>query len=75
MTGWNPILDRDVGEQGAAALLLASHPGVCGCPILAGVGGFFCELLGLPRIALRCRTDQGTATMSFLPGTGSGSWA
>jgi len=25
MDGRDPLLDRDVGEQGAAALLLASH--------------------------------------------------
>ena len=31
--------------------------------------------LGLPRIAPRCRTAQGTATMTFQAGTGSGSWA
>jgi hypothetical protein len=45
MTRRNPILDRDVGKQGAAAALLASHPGSCSCPIFAGEGGFFSELL------------------------------
>ena len=46
MAGRDPLLDRDVGEQGAAALLLTSHHGIGGCPIFAGVGGFFSELLG-----------------------------
>jgi hypothetical protein len=47
MTGRDPILDRDVGEQRAGALLLASHPGVSGYPLFAGVGGLFSELLGV----------------------------
>jgi hypothetical protein len=45
MAGRVPLLDRDVGEQGPAALLLTSHHGIGGCPIFAGVGGFFSDLL------------------------------
>jgi hypothetical protein len=41
------ILDRDVGEQGAAALLLTSHRRLSGCPIFAGFAWFFSELLGV----------------------------
>jgi hypothetical protein len=41
----DPILDRDVGEQGAAALLLTSHRRLSGCPIFADLAGFFSELL------------------------------
>jgi hypothetical protein len=37
----------DVGEQGAAALLLASHQRMGSCPILAEGAGFFSELLRL----------------------------
>ncbi|MFM8524112.1 MAG: hypothetical protein ACKOCM_00570, partial [Cyanobacteriota bacterium] len=46
MAGRDPFLDRDVGEQKAAALLLTSHHGICDCSILAGIAGFFSELLG-----------------------------
>ena len=49
MVRWNPILDRDVGEQGAAALLLSSHRRLSGCSIFAGLAGFFSELLGKAR--------------------------
>ncbi|MEA5415417.1 hypothetical protein, partial [Synechococcus sp. BA-132 BA5] len=41
----DPLLDRDVGEQRAAALLLASHQQSCGCFIFADVAGFFSKLL------------------------------
>ena len=46
MTGRNPLLDRDVGEQRTGGLLLTSHQGVSSCPIFAGVARFFSELLG-----------------------------
>jgi len=45
MAGRNPLLDRDVGEQGAAELLLTSHHGMDGWPIFAGMAGFFSKLL------------------------------
>jgi hypothetical protein len=45
MAGRDPLLDRDVGEQGAAALLLASPQRMGSCPILAEGAGFFSELL------------------------------
>ncbi|MEA5424364.1 hypothetical protein, partial [Synechococcus sp. CCY9202] len=41
----DPLLDRDVGEQGAAALLLTSHQTWGSWPILAEVAGFFSKLL------------------------------
>ncbi len=44
MAGRDPPLDRDVGEQGAAALLLASYQRMGSCPILAEVAWFFSEL-------------------------------
>jgi len=44
MSGRDPLLGRDVGEQGAAALLLTSHHAVDGCPILTGGGEFFSDL-------------------------------
>ena len=47
MTVRNQVLDQDVGEQRAGALLLTSHQAVDGCPIFAGVAGFFSELLKL----------------------------
>ena len=55
MTRRNPLLDRDVGEQGATALLLASHQRVGSWPIIAEVVGFFSELLDaeLHRVELR----------------------
>jgi hypothetical protein len=45
MTGADPLLDRDVREQGTTTLLMASHQGLCGCSILAGTAEFFCKLL------------------------------
>ena len=45
MAGRDPLLDRDVGEQGAAALLLTSHQTWGSWPILAEVAGFFSKLL------------------------------
>ncbi|MCX5967221.1 MAG: hypothetical protein NTV57_06185, partial [Cyanobacteria bacterium] len=45
MAGRDPLLDRDVGEQRATALLLASHQRMGSCPILAEGAGFFSELL------------------------------
>ncbi|MFN7632044.1 MAG: hypothetical protein ACK6BM_12510, partial [Cyanobacteriota bacterium] len=45
MTGRDPLLDRDVGEQRARLLMLTSHQASGGCPSFAGVGGFFSELL------------------------------
>ena len=45
----DPILDREIGEQGAAALLLSSHRRLSGCSIFAGLAGFFSELLGKAR--------------------------
>jgi len=45
VTRRDPLLDRDIGEQGAAALLLASHQRLNSCPILAEGAGFFSELL------------------------------
>ena len=45
MVGWNPFLDRDIGEQGATSLLLTSHHDDGGCSIFAEVVGFFSELL------------------------------
>jgi hypothetical protein len=47
VAGRDPLLDRDLGEQGAAVLLLASHQICCTCPIFADAGRFFSELLGL----------------------------
>ena len=43
------VLERHAGEQRTTALLLASHQGLCGCPILAGAAELFCELLKLWR--------------------------
>jgi hypothetical protein len=48
LTRRDPLLDRDTGEQGAAALLLASDQRLNSCPILAEGAGFFIELLELP---------------------------
>ena len=45
MTVRNQVLDQDVGEQRAGALLLTSHQGDGSSPIFAGVAGFFSELL------------------------------
>jgi hypothetical protein len=45
MAGGDPLFDRDVGEQGATALLLASHQPVGNLPIIAEMAGFFSELL------------------------------
>jgi hypothetical protein len=45
MAGRDPLLDREEGEQGTAALLLTSHHGMSGCPIFAGVDGVFSERL------------------------------
>ena len=45
MAGRDPLLDRDLEEQGAAAPLLASQQRMGRCPILAEVTGFFSELL------------------------------
>ncbi|MFM8524858.1 MAG: hypothetical protein ACKOCM_04475, partial [Cyanobacteriota bacterium] len=58
MAGRDPFLDRDVGEQKAAALLLTSHHGICDCSILAGIAGFFSELL---RKLIRSRSVAGRA--------------
>ncbi|MEA5423864.1 hypothetical protein, partial [Synechococcus sp. CCY9202] len=43
--GRDPLLDRDVGEQGAAALLLTSHQTWGSWPIFAEEAGFFSKLL------------------------------
>jgi hypothetical protein len=45
MAGRDPILDRDVGEQGAAALQLTSHPIRGDDPIFAEQSGVFSRLL------------------------------
>ena len=45
MAGRDPLLVRDVGEQGGVALLLASHQRLGSCPILAEGAGFFSKLL------------------------------
>ena len=42
----DPLLDRDVGEQGAGSLLLASLKRSCGCFIFASGAGLLSELLG-----------------------------
>ena len=47
MTRRDPLLNRDIGEQGIAALLLASHQRLDSCPIVAGGAGLFSELLDL----------------------------
>jgi hypothetical protein len=49
MVGRDPLLYRDVGEQGAAALLLTTHQRQGSCPIIAPLAGFFSELLGISR--------------------------
>ena len=43
----DPILDRDVREHGAAALLLNTHRRLSECFIFAGFAGFFSELLSV----------------------------
>jgi len=50
MTGWNPLLNRHVGEQGAATLSVRSISGGQ-LPLFADAAGFlFNELLGpVPR--------------------------
>lgn len=40
LTGWDPVLNRDVGEQRAGALLLTSHQGVAVAPFWQGWDGF-----------------------------------
>jgi hypothetical protein len=40
MAGRDPLLDRNVREQGAAALLLASHQTWGSWPIFAEMDGF-----------------------------------
>lgn len=62
MAGRDPLLDRDVGEQEAAALLLASHQRMGSCPILAEVAGFFSELL---TPALRSRPLKKATVVAF----------
>lgn len=57
MAGRDPLLDRDVGEQGAAALLLASHQRMGSCSILAETPGFFSKLLTDGR---RCNGQAGS---------------
>lgn len=48
--GWqDPLLNRDVGEQGANALLLASHQGLGGWPVFADAPDVFSELLSFLR--------------------------
>ena len=44
-TGRDPLLDRDLGEQGAAALLLTSHHDWGSCSNFEEVAGFFSKLL------------------------------
>ena len=60
------LLDRDVGEQGAAALALTSDLDWGSCPIFAEVAGFFSELLDeamhdLLAIHLRLQGDGAVA--------------
>ena len=45
MAGWDPLLDRDVGDQRAAALLLASHPHMGSCPSFGRGGRVFRQTL------------------------------
>jgi hypothetical protein len=45
ITGQDLLLDKDVGEQGAAALLLNSHHDWGSCSIFEEVAGFFRKLL------------------------------
>jgi hypothetical protein len=54
MTGRDPLLDLDVGEQGAAALLLTAHQNWGGCPIFAEAGGFFSKRLMIFGAPLPC---------------------
>jgi hypothetical protein len=44
IAGRDPLLDRDAGEQEGASVLLTSHRGIGGCPIFAGIAGFFSKL-------------------------------
>lgn len=47
MTRRDPLLDRNIGEQGVAALMLASYQRLDSCPIPAEEAGFFSELLNV----------------------------
>ena len=47
MTGRDLLLDRDIGEQRAVAILLASHQQSCGCLIFTDVAWLFGELLSI----------------------------
>ena len=54
----NPLLDKDVGEQGAAALLLTSHHDWGSCSIFEEVAGFFSKLLSSSQHLSSLRHDH-----------------
>ena len=63
MAGRDPLLDRDVGDQRAAALLLASHPHMGSCLIFGRGGRVFGKLLtmGLSRKTRPAQTETSAA--------------
>ena len=61
--------DSACGDAHTQDHALVLHIGGSGIHLASGFA------LGLSRIAPRCLTAQGTATMTFQAGTGSGSWA
>jgi len=58
-----PLIDRDVGKQGAIALLLASHQPMGSLPVFRGMTRYVREgIIGTPawhsKTVRKCRGDQ-----------------